>query len=849
VESRGEQLSERVTLLTGQLRACVDSLKTATVTGARGVLQPGLEAVREFHAQMQVFLGPRAARRLSSIEHSRCADAISEFLKLAPGVIESLQRVADDRVREAVLKVRGEDSTDTRKALAQAAELAEALDRAAIEITLQLNEAEHLLRHRRDETAPPPALPPVGKVDRIRSRGRKRRGMAQHPLLDPYIKRLPDGKSHLPKKEYTPRRRVGTKLVAERFQTEDDIFECEQCGGGMTERVRKGGVNLLVCGYCGHERELSAPAKAPVAWHDFSAAKQNLSALLKPAEGITSWTCNECGAEVDSASEKMVGRCAYCGSRDFVRLDVLHGVLQPQGLQRFACDAERAEWLLRQWLKRRRDAVAKFHSEFSVVAVEARYVPYWILDIVVPARGSERPVVTIRNVHACASRQILQRMPSELRAVEPFETRMLPPFEPEQLAGTVCERFTVDLDEAWSHVQRRVKDRIDAELAKSWEIGVAASSAEISFKYLMLPVYFFVLDWNGTEYHALMDGAGDGVGIQYPRSHARVLKRRAMWAAGLLAIIALCLTAAILAERRAEEHERFEQQQLADFQAEVNEHNRKVREYKELQEAKERERKRKQAEAEAAGIDPDKPEPVISEAEKARRALAAAPVEERSWFSDPFDVSLPLKASTKVEAEGTINLRLRVQLEVSASSVQALEYVKLLHDADRHLLLHQAAVAGVEEKAYYEPTGPDLDRDARFALQDEISSVLGLKSEGGYWPWHALSLINLTPDAKPLYTGTFHISLNVERHAGNAQKLLIELKMDPLRDPERFCELTSEYRIDYKCWVALRDFMDGSGNVDKAGALPKLQETLDALLRDKLGGEWVGNVTVTALRD
>lgn len=319
----------------------------------------------------------------------------------------------------------------------------------------------------------------------------------------------------LPLKPGQVKVRFDTGLVAESLPDEIEVAECEKCGASMTERARRKGAHYLSCGYCGHKRELAAPAARITVAQDLATALAEQRALLQPLPDMVGWRCDECGAEAVTGASGIVARCAYCGSTHFTRIEG-EGVARPQGMLRFACDQDRAEEMIREYLHAQGDVEYGFARDFEVETAQARYVPYWVFNLTEPFGNS------VSNVCSCASRQLLHRLPAELRAIEPFPIAALPPFESSHLVGTVAERYSVNVEEALAHSFKLGGDG-DRSLAGVQDLPRGTS---VAFRYVLVPVWFFVLRWKGVEYHALVDGSGAGVGIRYPKTRARAVLRR-----------------------------------------------------------------------------------------------------------------------------------------------------------------------------------------------------------------------------------------------------------------------------------------------------------------------------------
>lgn len=837
-----DRLVSQLAALVGQLGDVKRAAVNLEFQEVDRVVNAGLKVCDELMQIVRNHVVFSAPVRLTDLEYEQCGRFFKDATNELFSIRVALQGRGETLVREAANCLRNDgESTITLTNLESAVRFADLLDKKSEEFARREFELDNLLGQRHHAPVSQASFPDY-VVQELRQKATRRKGLLQNPMVAPYPGVFKKGTPRERNLDVSPLRRTGTRLIAERFLPDENVFECEQCGGGMTERVRKGGLNMLVCGYCGHERELSAPPRAPVAWHDFSAAKADASELLKRVEGMTSWECSECGAQVDSAADRMTGRCAYCGSHDFVRLDEDRAVLQPQGVQRFACDAARAEQLLRSWLKQRRDAPVGFHHDVQVEAVEARYLPYWILDVDILDRKTNLPVVSVQNVHACASRQLRQRMPSELRAIEPFETRMVPGFEPEQLAGTVCERFTVDLDEAWRNAQHRVKQALEREI-KERRLDVSPADARVSFKYLLLPAYFFVLSYEGAEYHALMDGAGAGIGVDYPRSVSRVVMRQILWAALVTSVLVFVALISLVVYHTGDDRREAEAKAEAELQAELEERNAKARAHNERVEAKRREReeenRKKEAEAKAR------------EEKNARlRALWEMPIEDRSWDSEPFEMSMPVTADINVDPEGTVTVGFKARLLFGTNDIRVLDYVARARDPDTSRKVQEAILAAMPGAMSYEIKGTvRMNHGASRELVRVLGELIAPGDDEFSDNVDRFFFVTTTENVEPQYSGVVRVEWDRYRN-GEKHKCYVMLKMDPVNDPERFCWWIASDGLAGRCEDAVERHTDRNGMVDTEAAMAAIQKLLDGLITENYSyRDWQGTVTVTDIQN
>ncbi|MBK8207673.1 MAG: hypothetical protein IPK87_12930 [Planctomycetes bacterium] len=497
---------------------------------------------------------------------------------------------------------------------------------ALLAVDARADLARAIAAHQQDWTTRRARRQPPG----VPSRRRRRKRL---PKFDP----LPQAAPATPKT--VDEQHADLELAAE-------LFECEHCGGGMSQRIREGGANKLVCGYCKHERELAAPARRHVGVVDLDAAVSAARDELKELQGCRSFKCNECGAGVLTATEQMTVRCAYCGSEAFAQDDQFEDAFEPHGMPRFACDAGGAVKLLRNWLQARPDVDAAFEREMQVKAVEARYVPFWAFNII-----ADRSLVLAEGMAVCASRQVLHRLPAELRGVEPLETRNAPPFTREQMAAIATERFSIEPTDALRHALFTEREKLARAYAAA-RPGAAfrpESVTSANCRYMLLPLYFLLLRWREQEFHALVDGARAGVGLRYPKSVTRLIRKR-WWvgaaAAGLLVVLAALAAVGAwgMAVGKAQREAWEAQEAELDRQAALRAEQRRI------------------------------------EMEELKHIVLPLDEQDVTWVSEPFEVTATTMTTQRFEITGRFPVLVRYHLRLSTEQRRSWKQARALRE-------------------------------------------------------------------------------------------------------------------------------------------------------------------------
>lgn len=346
--------------------------------------------------------------------------------------------------------------------------------------------------------------------------------------------------------------------------------KCPSCGAMMRYDPKK---SLLICDYCETELAVSESGEifgdAEEGGFDFHAFQQQ--AESGDAESLPIYHCVSCGAELIAPPEEFALTCPYCRN-NIVLTDKISGRLRPDGVVPFRIEARELPERLKAFYRDKKLLPKRFFSEAAMENITGVYVPFWIFSGNVSGsleysgwRESRRTegnyTITdrkyydiVRGVSADFDGLPVDaggRMDDDMMdSLEPFDLSEQKPFQVGWLAGFTADRFDVpaaDLEErARLRMENTVSGQVSSDVSRQYG-GVSLKGArlmrKLTAKYVLLPVYFFSLYYEGQEYRFAVNGqTGKTVGhvpTGKAESRACFLLRFGIAAGGILLLLLL----------------------------------------------------------------------------------------------------------------------------------------------------------------------------------------------------------------------------------------------------------------------------------------------------------------------
>ncbi|MDO4788376.1 MAG: hypothetical protein Q4A19_04385 [Johnsonella sp.] len=339
-----------------------------------------------------------------------------------------------------------------------------------------------------------------------------------------------------------------TTIASTREETDK---KCRNCGGVLSFDPQSGG---LLCPFCGNREEIRPEHEDFQAEElDFNEAKED-QAACDWGLSTKAVICKSCGAETVYDANKISGECPYCGSNQVMEAADSQ-VMAPGGVVLFKHDAASAAALFKSWLSKKFFCPKAAKENAKTEAFQGLYIPFWTFDtdtlsdyrgeygIRREYKDKEGETKTKTDWYSTRGRyeesfddQLVsgssQQNAGMLSALEPFDTSKAVEYKPEYMAGFAAERYSVKLKEAWqkakqkisSILNRNVSDKIRREKHADdvRDVHLNTEFANITYKYLLLPVWISSFKYNDKVYQFMVNGQTGKVSGNTPISWIKV---------------------------------------------------------------------------------------------------------------------------------------------------------------------------------------------------------------------------------------------------------------------------------------------------------------------------------------
>ena len=236
------------------------------------------------------------------------------------------------------------------------------------------------------------------------------------------------------------------------------------------------------------------------------------------------YTCTACGAELAVNGVEASTFCAYCGQPTIVFSRVSRE-LMPKWILPFRIQKEQAV----NEIRRRLNSgifVPKEIKNFEVEKVRGIYVPYFLFDVYyydwqrlrgTVGSGKHKKTKYFVREADCEFRRLTCDASKQLndessQRLEPFDLRVIKPFEPAYLSGFYSDRYDLDAKQLTGVAIGRSKELFDKEIVKSVnasDVRIVENNPKYHIKnaeYALLPAWFLTFRYKNEPYTMLVNG-------------------------------------------------------------------------------------------------------------------------------------------------------------------------------------------------------------------------------------------------------------------------------------------------------------------------------------------------------
>ncbi|MGE0812527.1 MAG: zinc ribbon domain-containing protein [Vicinamibacterales bacterium] len=350
--------------------------------------------------------------------------------------------------------------------------------------------------------------------------------------------------------------------------------ECPACGAeARWDPARR----ALVCPYCGtvSPAELASDGSL-VREHDLALALRAIPAAQRGWErDRVPVQCQSCRAISLFESARVAQRCEFCGSPSVVPYTSTRNVIYPESLLPFTISEAQVRESIRRWYASRWFAPNRLKRAALTDRVGGVYLPYWTFDAQVCARwraeaghyyyethsvwrNGRRQQVRERRVRwEPAAGELTTAFDDELvaatqglhgrllKAIEPFPTKDLKPYDRGYVSGWVVEQYQIDLVAAAERSRAEMDAKVRARCAQQIpgdtyrNLDVAATYSGQTFKHTLLPVWLLSYDYGRKSYQVVVNGVTGAIAGEQPYSWVKIVF-------AVLALLAVIVLVAML---------------------------------------------------------------------------------------------------------------------------------------------------------------------------------------------------------------------------------------------------------------------------------------------------------------
>lgn len=336
----------------------------------------------------------------------------------------------------------------------------------------------------------------------------------------------------------------------EKLYSEDNIdvttCKCPNCNGtaNFDPTWQK-----MKCEYCGSifdmpreethfvvERKLSELISGGEVWHESEV-----------------YQCESCGAKEIVNSGEVSHVCAFCGTKNVIKLDELPG-LKPQGIVPFKINKEKAGQNAIKFAKKKFYAPRKFKKSAKPENLHGVYNPVFTFDAMTTSFYQGRLAknyVTYRYVNGKRIADTKTRyfyiggtqdlsfddlivqasnsIPSDmLSSLEPFSTKSSIEYRPEYLLGYGANTYNKSGEDCWKDCQEKMRLQIERAILKKYDydqkvsLNVNTNFSNESYKYILVPIYVGHYTYKNKLYNFYVNGENGKVAGNTPVSKTKV---------------------------------------------------------------------------------------------------------------------------------------------------------------------------------------------------------------------------------------------------------------------------------------------------------------------------------------
>lgn len=338
-------------------------------------------------------------------------------------------------------------------------------------------------------------------------------------------------------------------------------YKCPNCGGSIKYNAENGQFQCESCDSSFTKEQLEKYAKMLDSASEESNYTWESAGNGETLDGMCSYICKSCGAEIIVEETASATQCPYCGNT-VVLAGQLSGMNKPDAVIPFKLTKDAARNALKSFYKGKLLLPSVFKSENKLKEMQAVYVPFWLFDcdadanVVFEATNTRRwsdssyDYTEVSYYNAFRSGSLgFTNIPVDgsekmddtyMEGLEPFDYSEMTEFNPAYLSGFAADKYDVDAESSFP----RAEKRIEASVAGAFSAtvmgydSVTCKQASVvtqngSYKYALLPVWMMTSEYKGKRYIFAVNGQTGRVSGELPVDKMK----RALLFGGITAVI------------------------------------------------------------------------------------------------------------------------------------------------------------------------------------------------------------------------------------------------------------------------------------------------------------------------
>lgn len=332
----------------------------------------------------------------------------------------------------------------------------------------------------------------------------------------------------------------------EENQTQTENVKCTGCGSNM---VFHPDTQTLLCPHCGNKKEFGSNAISG----EFD-LREGLLLSPKWSNETVVFECDNCGAKVVLESGQSATECPFCATSHVRKSSELAGI-KPHAVIPFAFGRDKALQFSKAWAKKRLYAPRSFKKNLSAQNIKGCYTPCFTFDsdtfsyyegrigqtrTRTVGSGKNRRTQTyvvwrnIRGTYQYRFDDVLITAgtkfdQNKLDSVSPFDTNNAKKYEENYLLGFMAYHYDCELQSCWAQAKSSIDKTLRRKILSQYSydkvayLNVSTMHSDLSYKYVMLPVYIGNYKFKNKLYNFFVNGSTGKVAGKTPKSVLKII--------------------------------------------------------------------------------------------------------------------------------------------------------------------------------------------------------------------------------------------------------------------------------------------------------------------------------------